>query len=316
MSAPWTVEEHKALRWKNRDKFNYYRAGLTWDRDERKELNYGGASNGVFPKPADVSLLADGSYEGHPYQLGPVDEVKVEDLQPADIACRPWGEQARITRLREAISGLKDGIGVKKTYRFNQTLGAGGFGIVALVDQYDLQDKHEGQLAMKLSINSANGTLLEEARNTEEFRRAQHIVQLATFNADELIRVPDRKAYLDAMKVDPDRLDLTEAELDILNKKPEPLDAMLMEYMPNGDLSMLIKKVNKFWKPPGNEDNPENQTKRYPILETIPKDMRDKPRRIVHFDFDPKNIFVESAYAGTEEHSISPVLKVGSDPHF
>lgn len=34
-------------------------------------------------------------------------------------------------------------------------------------------------------------------------------------------------------------------------------------------------------------DRPDNQLKNYPIMETIPQDKL--PRRIVHFDLDPKN---------------------------
>lgn len=87
-------------------------------------------------------------------------------------------------------------------------------------------------------------------------------------------------------------------------------------------------------------DNPENQLKDYPILETIPQAMKDNPRRIVHFDFDPKNsklvlnslanntrcrrqtltanmciVFVSSAYGGPDEHAITPVLKVSYYPY-
>lgn len=115
----------------------------------------------------DVFLVAEGTYQGLPYQYQDHEEVKVEDLAPGDIAWRPCHEREKLTRLQAAIRDLKDGIGVNKTYRFNQTLGAGGFGIVALVDQYDENDNHEGQLALKLSINSHNGPLTKEAGNTD-----------------------------------------------------------------------------------------------------------------------------------------------------
>lgn len=92
---------------------------------------------------------------------------------------------------------------------------------------------------------------LTPRRTIQVFQKAQHIIQLAPFDADELIRVPDREAYREALKIDPNKPDLTDAEREILDNKPEPLDAMLMEHVPNGDLAGLIKRVNKYWMPPG-----------------------------------------------------------------
>lgn len=59
--------------------------------------------------------------------------------------------------------------------------------------------------------------------------------------------MPEKEAYLAALAAQTagGARPRTPAELAIINKKPEPMDAMLMEYVPNGDLAQIIKKLNR-----------------------------------------------------------------------
>lgn len=47
-----------------------------------------------------------------------------------------------------------------------------------------------------------------------------------------------------------------------------------------------------------------------PITETFIDYLKDEQRRIVHFDMDPRNIFIGSL--SQDEHRITPILKVRS----
>lgn len=66
------------------------------------------------------------------------------------------------------------------------------------------------------------------------------------YDPAELIPLPDRRDYLSCEQLEAaiGGRARSMAENVILNAKPLPLDAMLMEFVPNGDLSLLIKQVN------------------------------------------------------------------------
>ena len=76
------------------------------------------------------------------------------------------------------------------------------------------------------------------------YNKAQHIVQMEDMDHHELIYNEDRRAWLDADRAENvpffDRLPHHRAAI---NSKPTPMDAMLMEYVPNGDMSILIKRA-------------------------------------------------------------------------
>ncbi|RYC55260.1 hypothetical protein CHU98_g10953 [Xylaria longipes] len=112
-----------------------------------------------------------------------------------------------------------------------------------------------------------------------------------------------------------------------------PVNIFITEMLDNGDLSSIIKKVRQhgdripnpiLWSfllcfvrmciglayPPA--DIEELKGNPGPIKETIPARLRDNPRRIVHFDMDPRNIFVGDVRQGSEdEHGMAPILKLG-----
>ncbi|KAI8949251.1 kinase-like domain-containing protein [Xylaria longipes] len=112
-----------------------------------------------------------------------------------------------------------------------------------------------------------------------------------------------------------------------------PVNIFITEMLDNGDLSSIIKKVRQhgdripnpiLWSfllcfvrmciglayPPA--DIEEFKGNPGPIKETIPARLRDHPRRIVHFDMDPRNIFVGDVRQGSEdEHGMAPILKLG-----
>ena len=43
-------DDYDYLRWRNRDKFEYYRQGKEWDRIEREIFMFGGPHKQFFPK--------------------------------------------------------------------------------------------------------------------------------------------------------------------------------------------------------------------------------------------------------------------------
>ncbi|KAJ3552202.1 hypothetical protein NPX13_g11171 [Xylaria arbuscula] len=59
-------------------------------------------------------------------------------------------------------------------------------------------------------------------------------------------------------------------------------------------------------------DNPAWKDEEPPITEEIPEEEDQiAPRRIVHFDFDPRNIFIGDIGDGNDEHELTPLLKLG-----
>ncbi|KAI0205327.1 kinase-like domain-containing protein [Astrocystis sublimbata] len=111
-----------------------------------------------------------------------------------------------------------------------------------------------------------------------------------------------------------------------------PLNVFITEMLENGDLASFIKKVRQWgdsipnpvlWRfllcftrmciglayPPA--DFEELKLMPGPITERVPVRNRDHPRRIVHFDIDPTNIFVGDMWELSDEHSMAPLLKLG-----
>ncbi len=105
--------------------------------------------------------IAYGPRRQHRYALSHDDHLRPEDLSTEDIIQRP--NVGKLFRIRELIRDLRQGFGVSKTYRFRRSLGAGGFGVTALVDQFDGGGNYEGQVAVK--INLRHDSLLRRERS-------------------------------------------------------------------------------------------------------------------------------------------------------
>lgn len=159
-----TPEQYLRLRWKHRDRFNFYRQGRGWDARQRAQADYGGLQNKVFPKvpsgntglpapsePLDVALYELRRSENRDYEL----------LRPEDMNGMAEWERQRITRIQGAIQILRDGFGISKIYRYNSCVGAGGCGVTALVDQYDNDNNHEALCVVKVNTSSVFSAVRE-----------------------------------------------------------------------------------------------------------------------------------------------------------
>ncbi|RYP21524.1 hypothetical protein DL765_002160 [Monosporascus sp. GIB2] len=264
------------------------------------------------------------------FKLDP-NHINFDELGTKDIA--PGSEAVKLTMIKDKIREMKLGFGITKRYEYKQSLGAGGFGLTMWMLQHDYMGNFECDVVVKMNIDPERGDLHREMRCQSMFRSSEHIVQLAQVDTKEFIPARQRTLWLHAKEAEAkNAIFRTQEENELITKMPKPLDAMVMEFVPNGDLSTFIKRVNQLqtefpgmvlWKfflclirmciglayPV--EFIPANQGRvnKYPIVENIPDDQG--PTRIVHFDLDPKNIFVGRAISGSNEHSFSPILRLG-----
>ena len=97
------------------------------------------------------------------YRLGHRDNEKFEEMSENLVQALPRSD--KIHQMREIIKKLKQGFGIQKTYQLRHSLGAGGFGLTGVVDQYDRQGNHEKVLCVKFKLDSSS-TLAHERRMT------------------------------------------------------------------------------------------------------------------------------------------------------
>ncbi|KAI0449369.1 kinase-like domain-containing protein [Xylaria acuta] len=176
-------------------------------------------------------------------------------------------------------------------------------------------------------------------------RKAEHIIQLLYADGVGLVDNPDGSlegspnSSGSSANEDSDRnADRNgDRDEDLPNSKRSrtgdpPLNVLITEMLENGDLALIIKKVRQhgdkipnpiLWRfllcfvrmciglayPPADIEELKNTPA--PITETIPTRLQNTPRRIVHFDMDPKNIFVGDILQGGEDHAMTPILKLG-----
>ncbi|RYP91205.1 hypothetical protein DL770_002682 [Monosporascus sp. CRB-9-2] len=335
MSGPEEIphEEYLRLRWRQRDKFDFYRRGIPWSGGLRRQQDFGGLGNRIFPKrgkPGTGPNPANLPRYQSQFKLNP-NHINFDELGTKDIV--PGNEAVKLTMIKDKIREMKLGFGITKRFEYKQALGAGGFGLTMWMLQHDYMGNFECDVVVKMNIEPERGDLYREMRCQSMFRSSEHMVQLAQVDTNEFIPARERTLWLQAKAAEAkNAIFRTQEENELIAKMPEPLDAMVMEFVPNGDLSTFIKRVNHLqtefpgmvlWKfflclirmciglayPV--EFIPANQGRdnKYPIMENIPDDQG--PTRIVHFDLDPKNIFVGRAISGSNEHSFSPILRLG-----
>ena len=68
--------------------------------------------------------------------------------------------------MRNILAKLRRGFGIAKTYQLRHSLGAGGFGLTGVVDQYDDNGRHEKVLAIKYKL-SQRESLRHEKQMTQ-----------------------------------------------------------------------------------------------------------------------------------------------------
>ena len=95
--------------------------------------------------------------------MGARDWQRFEDLSSSAVNLRR--DAGRIHKMRNILAKLRRGFGIAKTYQLRHSLGAGGFGLTGVVDQYDRQGNHEKVLCVKFKLDSSS-TLAHERRMT------------------------------------------------------------------------------------------------------------------------------------------------------
>ncbi|KAI8635452.1 kinase-like domain-containing protein [Xylariaceae sp. FL1651] len=155
-------------------------------------------------------------------------------------------------------------------------------------------------------------------------QKAEHIIQLAYADGEGVID-EEGDNEMSNTSTEPTRGDEYGNEEDVPR-----VTTIITEMLENGDLSNFIVRVREhnqkvpitvLWRfflclvrmciglayPPASLR--ENNNVPGPITERVPNRLKDNPKRMVHFDIDPKNIFVGDVLTG--EHSVSPLLKLG-----
>ncbi|KAI0396987.1 kinase-like domain-containing protein [Xylariaceae sp. FL0594] len=204
--------------------------------------------------------------------------------------------------------------------KYRKCLGWGGNGLAAVFDDVDESGIPVKSYVAKVLFRDEKDLLEAETDNLKEHLKAEHIVQLIYSDGDGLISENDAKPAPETLT--------TSSQ----GTQPKSIMVFMTEMLENGDLFGFICKVNShgeripnaiLWRfflclvrmciamayPPASL--PENMDRPGPITETVPDgDFEEWERRMVHFDFDPSNIFVGDLRLGAE-HQISPILKLG-----
>ncbi|TRX93287.1 hypothetical protein FHL15_005866 [Xylaria flabelliformis] len=217
--------------------------------------------------------------------------------------------------------------------KYNRCLGWGGNGLAAAYDIMDEEGEKRKSAVVKMLFDDD-----QELQKWEVQNNGLGLVDNESVHKDNT-RNPDG-----SLKETPDSpVSSGEEDSDIDGGEDEdrpnskraraegpPLNVFITEMLDNGDLASILKKVRQhkdripnpvLWRfllcftrmciglayPPADIEEFNGQPG--PIKETVPTRLQDNPRRIVHFDMDPKNVFVGDVLRENEEHSISPVLK-------
>ncbi|KAI1502593.1 kinase-like domain-containing protein [Biscogniauxia marginata] len=285
------------------DMFKYYRQGKYWPFMERYGAEY---SNPVLPLQGQPKVEMPGQRQRLiGYYRDDRPSLNIDELGKDTIDrehARGW-DTLQTLKSNFKIPGLN--------IRYNKLIGWGGQGLVTTFDVLAETGEVAKKLVVKAHFPDAPETRMEQERKMMHIlRKADHIVQLLYAEGDGLN--PDDDSKMDTDDDDDD------------SEKP-PLTVLIMEMVENGDLADFITKVQEheeripntvLWRfllcpmayPPAarleNADNPG------PITETIPQQLQNQPSRMVHFDFDPYNVFL-GGVTSDSEHNITPILKLG-----
>ncbi|RYO94531.1 hypothetical protein DL763_004038 [Monosporascus cannonballus] len=170
--------------------------------------------------------------------------INFDELGTKDIA--PGSEAVKLTMIKDKIREIRQGFGITKRYEYKQSLGAGGFGLTMWMLQHDYMGNFECDVVVKMNIDPERGDLHREMSCQSMFRSSEHIVQLAQVDTNEFIPARERTLWSQAKAAEAkNAIFRTQEENELIAKMPKPLDAMVMEFVPNGDLSTFIKRANQ-----------------------------------------------------------------------
>lgn len=231
-----------------------------------------------------------------------------------------------------AVNRLKDYFGRKyPELRYTRCLGWGGNGLAAAFDVIDVTGQKERAVVVKMLFSDNTDIMKREVRTLQFFEGSEHVVQLLYQGGKELLddkREADGFVIVDAG----DAGDGVESSEDDMEPKP---NIFITEMLENGDLSNFLTTVRQhkerfpnafLWRfclcftrmciALGFPTTllPDHKHGANPITETVPARFRNNPKRIVHFDFDPRNIFVGDV-SPNGEHDMTPILKLGDFGH-
>ncbi|KAI0428730.1 hypothetical protein F5Y09DRAFT_312356 [Xylaria sp. FL1042] len=277
--------------------FSAYRRGLDLqDVDAPQQLPLQGAPLEVYfphvrvmPQPFTLSERDKFNLDKHDDERWVPDEFKV-----------PW-RQARALRDHFVFQfpGLK----------YNKCLGWGGNGLAALFDDCDQLGNRIRSVVVKMVYSeNASVAMKIETDNLRRYEGAEHLLQILYAPS------PEKGQH----------------EPNSSTEQPK-LSCFITEMVENGDMAHFIAKVvvNKetipnaiLWRfllcfvrmctglayPPKSIQELKGHSA--PVKEAIPTDPNVQPTRFVHFDFDPRNIFIGNLMADGE-HYLSPLLKLG-----
>ncbi|KAI1299462.1 hypothetical protein F5Y03DRAFT_408806 [Xylaria venustula] len=230
------------------------------------------------------------------------------------------------------------------TLRYNKCLGWGGNGMATLFDDLDNRGNKVRSVVVKslisdnpvfMEIETANFIRLQTESWKQKYQKAEHILQILFKPTEEF---DNENMIMNRNSAGPsgrDNRKTRSAPSQFGRPRIAPgglrLNCFITEMVENGDLAHFLAKFNFtreavpnaiLWRfllclvrmciglayPPMSTD--ELKDRPAPITEVIPKDKNVPPKRLVHFDIDPRNIFIGNLGTG-DEHDLTPLLKLG-----
>lgn len=315
----------KEMRDRFFENFDNYRLGIPWDANRRKPFKplEGDAPIIFIPVNVDARQL--------PFRVATAAGVNldtVEDLSRLQNSIRHAHNE--LQRLKDNIMSRGNG----ERFVYQRCLGWGGYGLAAVFDIRDENGQKIRGIVVKILLKNDEKLMEEEVAALKIHARSEHIIQLAETDRELLDQEEDPTVKAAVTKRRQRKVAKRRQREADSEPQPRPqiqvFPAIMLELLENGDLSNFITKVRErnetvpnriLWRfflclvrmciglayPPDKIEEYNDQPG--PITETVPDRLKNNPSRIVHFDMDPKNIFVGD-FVG-EEHKLTPLLKLG-----
>ncbi|KAI0117891.1 kinase-like domain-containing protein [Nemania sp. FL0031] len=217
--------------------------------------------------------------------------------------------------------------------KYAKCLGWGGNGMAVAFHLANKDGEKPRAIVAKMIFQSYEELLEREVDAMRVFQRAEHVTQLLYVDREGLVQegVKPRSNQEDIRDADGDHAMMDPGRQAVIPGPPRPeIHTFMMEMLESGDLAQLISRVRErnedfpnpiLWRfclcfvrmcialayPPLDID--ENINVIGPIRESVPQPRRP-PRRWVHFDMDPKNIFIGDMRLDGE-HGVTPIMKLG-----
>ncbi|TGJ79966.1 hypothetical protein E0Z10_g8807 [Xylaria hypoxylon] len=236
----------------------------------------------------------------HAYLLGRRDKMNIDEITDERLLPEKYRKAWRHSQILK-----QHFVNEYPKLQYKKCLGWGGNGMAAAFDDLD-ENGHK------------------------DYRNSEHIVQLLYKNGEGLLDNNNNTDDGPSTSAGQKRSDPFGNQSPKRAKTGRPtLNCFITEMLDNGDLSRFICKVQThdeiipnavLWRfflcfikmciglayPPASIDERKNITP--PVPEKIVHSAQ--PKRVVHFDFDPRNVFVGDVGQGPE-HDLTPLLKLG-----